>query len=86
MEGECPHEPSSAVRKDGFDFHCGAPKISASLRLCVKTTLNAQFSISAGRADMGSGMRVAAADGWRGDHNRALSGTGRQNAGIGAAA
>ncbi len=24
MEGECPHEPLSAVRKDGFGFHCGA--------------------------------------------------------------
>ena len=25
LEGECPHEPPSAVRKDGCRFHCGAP-------------------------------------------------------------
>jgi hypothetical protein len=24
MEGECPHEPPSAVRKDGFRFHDGS--------------------------------------------------------------
>jgi hypothetical protein len=25
MEGERPREPPSAVRKDGFRIHCGAP-------------------------------------------------------------
>ena len=39
MEGECPHEPSSAVRKDGFDFHCST-KISSCLAL---KTFNAHF-------------------------------------------
>ncbi len=25
MEGECPYEPSSAVRKDDYEAHCRAP-------------------------------------------------------------